>query len=90
MKIIDRRIQLQSVEYRKYNGHWGVLWVSSGQPGTERASPGVRLHEDDVLRFTFNPDAPFTNNGAERAIRICKVKQNLVFRQECKTTLGRE
>jgi len=45
------------------------------------------LYEGDVLRFTFNPDAPFTNNVAEQAIRICKVKQNLVFRQECKTTL---
>ena len=37
----------------------------------------LREYEDDVLRFTFNSDAPFTNNIAELAIRMCKVKQKV-------------
>jgi len=37
----------------------------------------LRNHEDDVLRFTFDPSAPFTNNIAEQAIRMCKVKQKV-------------
>lgn len=55
----------------------------SGQRGRTRQSDATNLlsrlrnYEDDVLRFTFNPDAPFTNNIAEQAIRTCKVKQKV-------------
>lgn len=37
----------------------------------------LRKYENDVLRFTFDSDAPFTNNIAEQAIRMCKVKQKV-------------
>jgi len=37
----------------------------------------LRTFEDDVLRFTFDPNAAFTNNVAEQAIRMCKVKQKV-------------
>lgn len=56
---------------------------SSGRRGRTRQSDATNLlarlreYEDDVLRFTFNPDAPFTNNIAEQAIRMCKVKQKV-------------
>ncbi len=56
---------------------------SSGQRGRTRQSDATNLlarlrgYEEDVLRFTFNPDAPFTNNIAEQAIRMCKVKQKV-------------
>jgi transposase len=56
---------------------------SSGRRGRTRQSDATNLlarlreYEDDVLRFTFNPNAPFTNNIAEQAIRMCKVKQKV-------------
>jgi transposase len=37
----------------------------------------LRLYADDVLRFTVDPHVPFTNNLAEQAIRMCKVKQKV-------------
>jgi transposase len=55
----------------------------SGQRGRTRQSEATNLlarlreYENDVLRFTFNSDAPFTNNIAEQAIRMCKVKQKV-------------
>ena len=36
-----------------------------------------RLHADAVLRFIGNLDVPFTNNVAERAVRMPKVKQKI-------------
>jgi len=56
---------------------------SSGRRGRTRQSDATNLlarlreYENDVLRFTFNPNAPFTNNIAEQAIRMCKVKQKV-------------
>ena len=39
----------------------------------------ARLHErrQDVLRFLDDPDVPFTNNEAERDVRMMKVKQKV-------------
>ena len=37
----------------------------------------LRDHADDVLRFTTNPLVPFSNNLAEQAIRMPKVKHKI-------------
>lgn len=44
----------------------------------------LRLHCADVWRFMTTPGVPFTNNLAEQALRMCKVKQKIsgCFRTE--------
>jgi transposase len=37
----------------------------------------LREHRDEVLRFLSDPEVPFTNNIAEQAVRIPKVKQKI-------------
>ena len=37
----------------------------------------LRLHADDVWRFMTDPGVPFTNNLAEQAVRMPKVKQKV-------------
>ena len=37
----------------------------------------LREHRDDVLRFLSDPEVPFTNNIAEQAVRMPKVKQKI-------------
>lgn len=55
----------------------------SGKRGRIARSDAENLHqalvkyETEVLRFARNPDVPFTNNRAERDIRMAKVKQKV-------------
>jgi transposase len=55
----------------------------SGKRGRTRQSKAVNLlqrlrdYADDVLRFMVDPSVPFTNNVAERAVRMPKVKQKV-------------
>jgi transposase len=37
----------------------------------------LRQYSDDVWRFMTDPDVPFTNNLAEQAVRMPKVKQKV-------------
>jgi transposase len=37
----------------------------------------MEKHADGVLLFAANPDLPFTNNRAERDLRMAKVKQKV-------------
>ena len=85
-RLSQERIDALRTEYRTLLTTGEVLnpsAPSSGRRGRTRQSDAtnllarLRLYENDVLRFTFNPDAPFTNNIAEQAIRMCKVKQKV-------------
>ena len=38
---------------------------------------GLSNYASDVLRFLFEPDVPFTNNQAERDLRMMKCKQKV-------------
>jgi transposase len=55
----------------------------SGKRGRTRQSKPVNLlhrlrtYADDVLRFMTDPGVPFTNNLAEQAVRMPKVKQKV-------------
>ena len=55
----------------------------SGKPGRTRQSKALNLIDrlrgqaDDVWRFASDPQVPFTNNVAEQAVRMPKVKQKV-------------
>ena len=55
----------------------------SGNRGRTRQSKAtnlllrLRLHADDVWRFASDHNVPFTNNLAEQAVRMPKVKQKI-------------
>jgi transposase len=57
--------------------------TSTGQRGKTKQSKGanllfrLRTYANDVWRFATDPAVPFTNNVAERAIRMTKVKQKI-------------
>jgi hypothetical protein len=57
--------------------------AKSGRRGrTKKSKPAnllerLDVHRDDVLRFTVDLDVPFTNNLAERDIRMTKLQQKI-------------
>ena len=56
---------------------------SCGKRGRSRQSKALNLidrlrrYSDEVWRFMSGPDVPFTNNVAEQAVRMPKVKQKV-------------
>lgn len=50
---------------------WGFVTVASD------VLSETFLHRADVWRFMAEPGVPFTNNLAEQALRMCKVKQKI-------------
>lgn len=59
------------------------VFKPNGKPGRVAQSVAFNLlrrfrqHADAVLRFISDPAVPFTNNVAERAVRMPKVKQKI-------------
>lgn len=58
-----------------------VILKPNGKPGAQSEAHNLlrrfRLHADAILRFIADPSVPFTNNVAERAVRMPKVKQKI-------------
>jgi transposase len=57
---------------------WGI--GKRGRPKQSKAHNllrRLRLYRADVWRFMTDRDVPFTNNLAEQALRMCKVKQKI-------------
>ncbi len=65
---------------KKANGKKGNIAKSDAHNLWER----FKKHEESVLRFAVNSDVAFTNNRAERDLRMAKVKQKVsgCFRSE--------
>lgn len=57
----------------RVSGRHGRIAKTDAQNLHEAVAP----HEDEVLRFASDPDLPFTNNRAEREIRMAKVGQKV-------------
>jgi hypothetical protein len=57
----------------RQNGKRGRIAKSDAHNLWER----LKEHEEAVLLFACNPDVPFTNNRAERDLRMSKVKQKV-------------
>jgi transposase len=72
-EIID-----QGIEF-----HEGLAPLEQQKTGRFKRRPGHNLllrlwnHSEDVLRFLHDPAVPFTNNCAEQALRMIKVKQKI-------------
>ena len=60
-------------EQPRQNGQRGRIAKSDA----ENLHEALVQHETAVLRFACHPDVPFTNNRAERGIRMTKVKQKI-------------
>ena len=59
----------------RQNGQRGKVAKSDAHNLWER----MQKHEIAVLRFAKHPDVAFTNNRAERDLRMAKVKQKVLF-----------
>jgi transposase len=68
---------------RGFTYHEGLDPVEQRGIGRFKRRPGhnlllrLRDHSEDVLRFLYDPNVPFTNNCAEQALRMIKVKQKI-------------
>ena len=68
----------------------------SGKRGRTRQSKALnlidrwRVHADDVWRFTTDHNVPFSNNIAEQAVRMPKVKQKTKFQRRLMPACGRD
>jgi transposase len=85
--------QLDPVRIKDYNTHYleildegdskNPLNAQNGKRGRIKQTDAVNLlrrlreYRPDVLRFLSDPVVPFTNNEAERAIRMPKLKQKV-------------
>ena len=58
-----------------------IVLKPNGKPGKQSEAHNLlrrfRLHADAILRFIADPAVPFSNNVAERAVRMPKVKQKI-------------
>jgi len=66
---------------REGEQHHPVVLKPNGKPGKQSDAHNLlrrlRLHTDAILRFIADPAVPFTNNVAERAVRMPKVKRKI-------------
>lgn len=85
-RLSQRRLTRYRRRYRvllRVGERMNPLRPSSGKRGRTKQNFAANLlrrlreHEDDVWRFASDSQAPFTNNLAEQAIRMPKVKQKV-------------
>ena len=75
------RIVAQGVAF--HEGHPPLVASGRKRRGRPRRRTGhnllirLRDHKDDALRFLHDPAVPFTNNQAERDLRMMKVRQKI-------------
>ena len=89
--VSDRLIALVGRRYDKIIAQ--ALAFHEAQPALSRPKPGkrgrkkrrtghnlalrLREHKEGTLRFLVDPDVPFTNNEAERDLRMMKLRQKI-------------
>jgi transposase len=89
--VSDRLITLVGRRYDKIIAQ--ALAFHEAQPALSRPKPGkrgrkkrrtghnlalrLREHKEGTLRFIADPDVPFTNNEAERDLRMMKLRQKI-------------
>ena len=60
-----------------FNPAGGLLNKRPKQTSGRNLLDRLVAHQAAVLAFAFEPDVPFTNNEAERALRGAKIKQKV-------------
>jgi hypothetical protein len=82
---------LHGPEVKRYRDHWdGEKWNKVPVHDLSRKSNPVKLlsrlrdQMNEVMAFAFNPGVPFSNNQAERDLRMTKIKEKIsgCFRSE--------